>query len=133
MPESWSNLRIELTKVVTKLVRKIDQQYRMKENNTLRKSLQTTSASPYRTQVQLAASFLVCSLIFIEYKPAAINQHPIQSKSLFNCQKCQHDSINDKELNGLGVDDFFHAKTSFSLETFPQRDMFVVKVRIVFS
>ena len=36
--------------------------------NTLRKSLQTTSASPYRTQVQLAASFLVCSLIFIEYK-----------------------------------------------------------------
>ena len=35
---------------------------------TLRKSLQTTSASPYRTQVQLAASFLVCSLIFIEYK-----------------------------------------------------------------
>ena len=38
------------------------------KNNTLRKSLQTTSASPYRTQVQLAASFLVCSLIFIEYK-----------------------------------------------------------------
>ena len=36
--------------------------------NTLRKSLQTTSASPYRTQVQLAASFLVCTLIFIEYK-----------------------------------------------------------------
>jgi len=34
---------------------------------TLRKSLQTTSASPYRTQVQLAASFLVCFLIFIEY------------------------------------------------------------------
>jgi len=26
------------------------------------------SASPYRTQVQPAASFLVCSLIFIEYK-----------------------------------------------------------------
>ena len=36
--------------------------------NTLRKSLQTTSASPYRTQVQPVASFLVCSLIFIEYK-----------------------------------------------------------------
>ena len=36
--------------------------------NTLRKSLQTTSASPYRTQVQLTASFLVCTLIFIEYK-----------------------------------------------------------------
>jgi len=30
--------------------------------------IQTTSASPYRTQVQLVASFLVCSLIFIEYK-----------------------------------------------------------------
>jgi len=28
---------------------------------------QTTSASPCRTQVQPAASFLVCSLIFIEY------------------------------------------------------------------
>ena len=36
--------------------------------NTLRKSLQTTSTSPCRTQVQPAASFLVCSLIFIEYK-----------------------------------------------------------------
>ena len=119
MPESWSNLRIELTKVVTKLVRKIDQQYRMKENNTLRKSLQTTSASPYRTQVQLAASFLVCSLIFIEYKPTAINQNPIPRKSLFKCQKCQHNSIDDKELNGFDGDDFFHAKTSFSLETLP--------------
>ncbi|WP_225261074.1 hypothetical protein, partial [Streptococcus pneumoniae] len=30
--------------------------------------IQTTSASPYLTQVQLAASFLVCSLIFIEYE-----------------------------------------------------------------
>ena len=30
--------------------------------------IQTTSALPYRTQVQPAASFLVCSLIFIEYK-----------------------------------------------------------------
>ncbi|VOX49596.1 extracellular solute-binding protein [Streptococcus pneumoniae] len=28
--------------------------------------IQTTSTSPYRTQVQPAASFLVCSLIFIE-------------------------------------------------------------------
>ena len=28
--------------------------------------IQTTSASPCRTQVQPAASFLVCSLIFIE-------------------------------------------------------------------
>ena len=29
--------------------------------------IQTSSASPYRTQVQLAASFLVRFLIFIEY------------------------------------------------------------------
>jgi len=29
--------------------------------------IQTTSASPCRTQVQPAARFLVCSLIFIEY------------------------------------------------------------------
>ena len=32
--------------------------------------IQTTSASPCRTQVQPTASFLVCSLIFIEYKSA---------------------------------------------------------------
>jgi len=30
--------------------------------------IQTTSASSCRTQVQPAARFLVCSLIFIEYK-----------------------------------------------------------------
>ena len=30
--------------------------------------IQTTSASPCRTQVQPAAIFLVCSLIFIEYQ-----------------------------------------------------------------
>ena len=30
--------------------------------------IQTTSALPCRTQVQPAASFLVCSLIFIEHK-----------------------------------------------------------------
>ena len=34
--------------------------------DTLRKSLQTASASPCRTQVQPAASFLVCTSIFIE-------------------------------------------------------------------
>ena len=34
--------------------------------------IQTTSASPCRTQVQPVASFLVCSLIFIEYKEEAI-------------------------------------------------------------
>ena len=41
--------------------------------NTLQKSLQTTSASPCRTQVQPSDRFLVCSLIFIEYNstPAA--------------------------------------------------------------
>ena len=30
--------------------------------------IQTTSTSPCRTQVQPAASFLLCSLIFIEYE-----------------------------------------------------------------
>ena len=34
--------------------------------------IETTSASPCRTQVQPAASFLVCSLIFIEYKEHAL-------------------------------------------------------------
>ncbi|ELU61004.1 hypothetical protein PNI0427_00950 [Streptococcus pneumoniae PNI0427] len=34
--------------------------------------IQTTSASPCRTQVQPSASFLVCSLIFIEYKMSTI-------------------------------------------------------------
>ncbi|EKA17975.1 DNA or RNA helicases of superfamily II, partial [Streptococcus sp. GMD1S] len=33
--------------------------------------IQTTSASPCRTQVQPAASFLVCSLVFIEYKDSS--------------------------------------------------------------
>jgi len=68
-----------------------------------------------------------------ENEPTAINQHPIPSEPLFKCQKCQHDSIDDKELNGFDVDDVFHDKTSFSLETLPQRDVFIVKVWIVFS
>ena len=68
-----------------------------------------------------------------ENEPTAINQNPVPSKSLFKHQKCQHDSINDKELNGFDEDDFFHDKPSFSLETLPQRDVFVVKVWIVFS
>ncbi len=38
--------------------------------------IQTTSASPCRTQVQPAASFLVCSLIFIEYKQKVILDSP---------------------------------------------------------
>ena len=36
--------------------------------------IQTTSASPCRTQVQPAASFLVCSLIFIEYCKAGLEE-----------------------------------------------------------
>ena len=63
-----------------------------------------------------------------EDEPTAINQNPIPSKPFFKCQKSDHDSINDKKLNGFDVDNFFHDKTTFSLETFPQRDMFVVKV-----
>ena len=35
--------------------------------NTLLKSLQTTSMLPHCTSAQLATSFLVCFLIFIEY------------------------------------------------------------------
>lgn len=54
-----------------------------------------------------------------ENEPTAINQNPVPSKLPFKCQKCQHDSINDKELNGFDEYDFFHAKTSFSLETLP--------------
>ena len=38
--------------------------------------IQTTSASPCRTQVQPATSFLVCSLIFIEYKQKVILDSP---------------------------------------------------------
>ena len=54
-----------------------------------------------------------------ENEPTAINQNPISSKPLFKRQKCQHDSINDKELSDFDEDDFFHAKTSFALETLP--------------
>ena len=68
-----------------------------------------------------------------EDEPTAINQNPIPSKSLFKCQKSQHDSINDKDLSGFDEDDFFHDKTSFPLETLPQRDVFVIKVWILFS
>ncbi|KXW46401.1 hypothetical protein NTPn44_10320, partial [Streptococcus pneumoniae] len=35
--------------------------------------IQTTSALPSRTQVQPAARFLVCSLIFIEYKKGQVS------------------------------------------------------------
>ena len=40
--------------------------------------IQTASTSPCRTQVQPAASFLVCSLIFIEYKSTLINSFSVR-------------------------------------------------------
>ena len=46
--------------------------------------IQTTLALPCRTQVQPAASFLVCSLIFIEYEP--ILSQRIR-ESYVGCQK----------------------------------------------
>ena len=54
---------------------------------TLRKSLQTASTLPYRTQVQPAASFLVCSLIFIEYETKSQTLSPfiiLQEDIVFN-------------------------------------------------
>ncbi|RSJ91384.1 hypothetical protein D8789_00180 [Streptococcus mitis] len=54
---------------------------------TLRKSLQTASTLPCRTQVQTAASFLVCSLIFIEYKTKSQTLSPfiiLQEDIVFN-------------------------------------------------
>ena len=47
--------------------------------------IQTTSASPCRTQVQPTASFLVCSLIFIEYKSAP--GHILHSNSLIKMDR----------------------------------------------
>ena len=47
--------------------------------------IQTTSASPCRTQVQPTASFLVCSLIFIEYKSAP--GHILHSISLIKMDR----------------------------------------------
>ena len=54
---------------------------------TLRKSLQTASTLPCRTQVQPTASFLVCSLIFIEYKTKSQTSSPfiiLQEDIVFN-------------------------------------------------
>ena len=45
--------------------------------------IQTTSTSPCRTQVQPAASFLVCSLIFIEYKTHDVSAFPSGHLSTF--------------------------------------------------
>ncbi|OYL08172.1 hypothetical protein AK85_05245 [Streptococcus pneumoniae B1598] len=44
--------------------------------------IQTASTSPCRTQVQSAASFLVCSLIFIEYKSTLINSFSVRVRLL---------------------------------------------------
>ena len=44
--------------------------------------IQTASTSPCRTQVQPAASFLVCSLIFIEYESTLINSFPVRGGRL---------------------------------------------------
>ena len=54
---------------------------------TLRKSLQTASTLPCRTQVQPATSFLVCSLIFIEYETKSQTLSPfiiLQEDIVFN-------------------------------------------------
>ena len=54
---------------------------------TLRKSLQIASTLPCRTQVQPAASFLVCSLIFIEYETKSQTLSPfiiLQEDIVFN-------------------------------------------------
>ena len=54
---------------------------------TLRKSLQTASTLPCRTQVQPATSFLVCSLIFFEYETKSQTLSPfiiLQEDIVFN-------------------------------------------------
>ncbi|WP_155246366.1 MULTISPECIES: hypothetical protein [Streptococcus] len=48
-----------------------------------------------------------------ENELTAINQNPIPSKHLFKSQNAQHDSINDKELNGFDEDDFFMISPPF--------------------
>ncbi|WP_252499491.1 TOTE conflict system archaeo-eukaryotic primase domain-containing protein [Streptococcus pseudopneumoniae] len=50
--------------------------------NTLRKSIQTTSASSCRTQVLPTASFLVCSLIFIEYEQGSVEDRRKVQRSI---------------------------------------------------
>ena len=49
--------------------------------------IQTTSTSPCRTQVQPAASFLVCSLIFIEYKLLQKGSQIFSEKCFINIHK----------------------------------------------
>ena len=83
--------------------------------NTLRKSLQTTSASPYSTQVQLTASFLVCFLIFIEYEQGSVEDRRKVQRSIrvefkgeltFEQELALSDMISKE--NGL-----LHAETGF--------------------
>ncbi|CIY32085.1 DNA or RNA helicases of superfamily II [Streptococcus pneumoniae] len=50
--------------------------------NTLRKSLQTTSALHCRTQVLPTASFLVCSLIFMEYEQGSVEDRRKVQRSI---------------------------------------------------
>ena len=49
--------------------------------------IQTTSTSPCRTQVQPVASFLVCSLIFIEYKLLQKGSQIFSEKYFINIHK----------------------------------------------
>ncbi len=83
--------------------------------NTLRKSLQTTSASPCRTQVLPTASFLVCSLIFIEYEQVVVEDRRKVQRSIraafkgeltFDQELALSDMISKE--NGL-----LHAETGF--------------------
>ena len=71
--------------------------------------IQTTSTSPYRTQVQPAASFLVCSLIFIEYKSFYEKRNMFMKKlhhalNVFSCFQTHEKEVHP-DLNSL-----FHFK-----------------------
>ena len=61
--------------------------------------IQTTSVSPYRTQVQPAASFLVCSLIFIEYKSHDMINITILLQNIFLIEFSDNLGYNTFNLN----------------------------------
>ena len=61
--------------------------------------IQTLSASPCRTQVLSAACFLVCSLIFIEYKKPILFL-PL-NKTDFSCLEPSKKSKDKSEINLL--------------------------------
>ncbi len=61
--------------------------------------IQTTSASPCRTQVLSTASFLVCSLIFIEYKQPILFLPSKQTD--FSCLKPSKKSKDTSEITVL--------------------------------